>query len=714
MSLARRLDRQAHALGIDRIHVAVAALALLAATVALALSLTLFPYHSLNHDEAVYLQQAAMLLEGQLFLRPPVPDAFRPWFFAEDGARLYPKYAPVPAAIFALGEAVAGSYRASLAGVAAAVVALTYAVTAEAFDRRTGVLAAGALLASPLFVLQSAVFLPYAPTATLNLAFAWAYLRGVRTGDRRWHAAAGAAVGLAFFARPYTAVLFAAPFVAHALWQLRRESFAPPELARHAATAALGLAGVGLTLAYNAAVTGDPLLFPYEAFAPADGLGFGHREIAGYERDYTPALALRANAEVVARLLWQWVPGGVAGTALAVLGLASLAVSGRSPVRRPKGRPALAVRRRGDRLDARLALAGVAFAVVAGNVYFWGNLNVLGSLADPNDGLLSYLGPHYHFDVLAPVAALAAHGALVAASWVRDRAVARGHDSAGAARAGIAALVLAATVVAGVGFAGAAAPLDRNADVTAEYRAAYAPFADGSPDDAVLFLPTPYGDWLAHPFQALHNRPGFDGPAVYALDRGGGNFAVVDAYPDRSYYRYVYRGAWTPTGGERVDAALRRVRVVSGDGVTLDATLGVPQGVERASIRLAAGNDSAYYAVNGTPDELPLRLVAADGRARLAGDRVTVQGENDGVPLPDRGEVTVEVFLDHGAGSGFSYRLALPVESAGDGVRALTPYHEVCQVPDRCGGEAAYLPSRTRAGFSMNVSVEATDADESA
>ncbi len=31
-----------------------------------------FPYHSVNDDEGVYLYQAAMLLEGKLFLNPPV------------------------------------------------------------------------------------------------------------------------------------------------------------------------------------------------------------------------------------------------------------------------------------------------------------------------------------------------------------------------------------------------------------------------------------------------------------------------------------------------------------------------------------------------------------------------------------------------------------------------------------------------------------------
>ena len=265
-----------------RYRLAVAGLAVTAAVVVYALATQVFPYHTSNHDEAVYLQQAAMLLEGRLFLDPPLVDPFRPWFFVEtaDG-RLYPKYSPVPAGIFAVGKLL-GGYRIALALVAGAVVALTVRVGRELFDRPRGLLAGVLLLSSPLFLVDAAVFLPYVPTTMLNLGFAAAYLHADRTGSSRSAALAGGAIGIAFFARPYTAVLFAAPFVAHALWTLRGLDRDP--LRRQTLTAALGLAGVAVTLGYNAVVTGDPLLFPYQAFAPMDGPGFGTREILGRTR----------------------------------------------------------------------------------------------------------------------------------------------------------------------------------------------------------------------------------------------------------------------------------------------------------------------------------------------------------------------------------------------------------------------------------------------
>ncbi|MFC6737362.1 hypothetical protein ACFQEQ_14070, partial [Halolamina salina] len=109
---------------LDRGRVAILLLALVAAVASFLVATRIFPYHSINHDEGVYLQQAELLLSGKLFLRPPVEGSFRPWFFVESGRGLYSKYQPVPAAVFALGR-VLGAYPIALAGISAGVVAGT-------------------------------------------------------------------------------------------------------------------------------------------------------------------------------------------------------------------------------------------------------------------------------------------------------------------------------------------------------------------------------------------------------------------------------------------------------------------------------------------------------------------------------------------------------------------------------------------------------------
>ncbi|MFB6079483.1 MAG: glycosyltransferase family 39 protein [Haloferacaceae archaeon] len=660
-------------------------LAVLAGVVVVALSVRLFPYHSLNHDEGVYLQQAALLRHGRLYLRPPVPDAFRPWFFVASPDGLYPKYAPYPAILYAIGLWL-GDARLVLGVVGAAVVGLTYLVGREAADRRTGLLAAAFVLVSPLFVIDAATFLPYAPVAALNLGFASAYLRSERTGRLRWALLAGGCIGLSFFARPYTAVLFAGPFVVHALWTLhaRRDRSL---LARRVATAGLGCCGVGAALAYNWAVTGHPLLFPYRAFAPADGLGFGRHALRGYARDYTPALAVRANLVVLRTFLSRWVAGGLLGSTLAAVGLGGVLARGR------------------DADPKLVVLAGLYPSVVVGNVYFWGNLNLLAPGLDPTGGLIHYLGPYYHFALLAPTAAFAAlgsrrlYGRLRPLLGRRDR------------RAVACVALLCCLLVAGAGGVALAGPLERNAAVTDQYRRAYAPVVDGDgPPDGVVFLPTTYGPWLNHPFQALRNDPDFDSRTVYALD-GVRSLAVTRAYPNRTYYRYEYRGTWRPTDGSPVRPALRRVRVTRGRTVVETLAVRVPRGASFAAVRVASGGTQAYYDLNATAGTRTVVLAVNATRVRVGGDLApaNVAGPRS-LPVNASDQVVTTVYVETAPGSGVSYRSRLPVGSRNGTRAALTPYLETCTDLRTCGGGAADLPGRVPSQYAVNATVRAGSA----
>lgn len=723
MGPAFRLSPAADDLSRRRFRLLTFALAVVAAAVVFFVAGEAFPYHSTNHDEGVYLQQAAMLLDGQLYLEPPVEGAMRPWFFVDAespvgparavpevaGDVLYSKYSPAPSAMFAVGLSL-GVPRLSLALVGAGIVALSASVTSEVFDRRRGVVAAGLVLASPLFVVDAATFLPYAPTTLLNLAFAWAYLRADRadaTGRSAhgWALGAGLAIGTAFFARPFTALLFALPFLVHACWTLvasRRHETFTVTLTRQGLVAAGGLVGVVATLGYNWLLTGDPLVFPYLAFAPADGLGFGRRAIRGYERDYDLSLALAANARILASLFGRWVVAGPLGTLLALVGVAALGLS-------PRERPRLA-----STDPRRLVLAGLFVSIPLGNLAFWGNLNLLGDLSTAGDGLVVFLGPYYHFDLLLPVAAFGAHALVLGVG--RLRTFTRNRFSPRRARRVVAVcLVVGATTFGGVAVAAVADPVAENAAVGDQLAVAYEPVVETEFDRAVVLLPTPYGNWLNHPFQALRNEPGF-GQTTDATGESGASvdtvyalrarqFAVVDAYPNRSLYRYTYRGGWAPFLGEPVDPHLQRVDHVEGERVVLDGTVGVPRGVDSVSVRLSASGESAYYTANETQEDLPFSLVLVDGTARLTGpfegdSRVRVSGRTD---------VKMTVFVDFGGGQSFSYEFTLPVKASDNGVRALSPYVEVCRDQRLCGGEAAYVPGSHRGGVFVETTLRAAD-----
>ena len=646
-------------------------LAALAAAVVFLVATELFPFHSPNHDEGVYLHQASLLLDGQLHAYPPdgLTEAFRPWFFVTEGESMYPKYAPVTAATFAIGGLV-GAYRLALGAIAAVAVGLTYATVAEAFDRRTGVVAAVLLAATPLFLVQASVFLPYVPTLAWLLLFAWAYLRADRTGDRRWAALAGLGAGVAFFARPYTAVLFTTPFVAHALWRMGRDG--RPAIERQTVTAAGGLLGVAVALAYNAAMTGSPLVFPYEAFAPQDGLGFGHRAILGHEMQYTPAVALETARIVVTQYVLRWSVAAPLGVLAALLGAV------------------VVVRRRGPALDRRLALAGLAVTVPVGQLFFWGTYNAIGSVDDPGFGLLGHLGPYYHVALVVPTAAFAAH-ALVAgwdAIGPRLRSVDRRSVRAGALALGLVAASLAgATAVAGVGDT-----LEPNQEVTAAYEEAYEPVERASLDDALVFLPTAYGDWLNHPFQYLRNDPDFGGDVVYAQDRRV--FDVLAAFPERTPYRYSYRGEWLPVGGDAVTPRLQRIDAVAGEEIRVTVTAGVPDRTRSLTVA-ADGAATTRSTAAGTPIGGTVDLAVV-----VAGDHATVTGPSLSspltVPLDERDTVDLDVFVDTGALDSLEYRLDLPVDRGNGTVRAVTPRVAVCSDARHCGDGAAYVPGAHR------------------
>ena len=134
----------------------------------------------------------------------------------------------------------------------------------------------------------------------------------------------------------------------------------------------------------------------------------------------------------------------------------------------------------------------------------------------------------------------------------------------------------------------------------------------------------------------------------------------------------------------------------------------MPAAAESVSVRLTTDEGSALYAANGTLDPLSLALVVDGDRLRLEGpvDRV---GDGAGPPVSGRETVRLVVYVSTGEADAFSYRLDVPVLRGAEGVRALTPYAEVCTAPNRCGGEAAYVPGASGDGVSVEVSVRSSN-----
>lgn len=696
-----------------------AGIAILAGIAVYAVAGTVFEFHSNNHDEAVYLQQAELLLDGRFILDPgQFGDAVRPWFFFETDQGFVPKYQPLPAGLYAIAIGIFGEPRIALAAIAAGNTALVYVLGAQVFDRRVGLVAALAFATAPMTMATTSVFLPYAPTTLCNLAFATAYLRSVRRRHIGYAAIAGVSIGLAFFMRPYTALLFALPFIGHALLQLGRGvrdygipehlTAVPEPFVRHSVTAAFGLVFVVLTLLYNLQVTGDLLQFPYQAFAPNDGPGFGHRELLSHSIDYTPVVAIEANAHVLWYFLTRWGPAGVLGTLVAFIGFL-----GTGPhIRRVVG--ALVP---GDYFDdeslpvldhdstSRTLLAGLFVTIPLGNIYFWGNNNILADWSDPTDGFISLFGPFYHFDLLAPLSIFV--GAGLVFLW-RSRGHlldwAENHRPSHQRPIRILSVVLAvALVVAMVATSAAfvATALDRNQAHTETFEQAYSPFEEHEFENALVFMPTPYGDWLNHPFQYLRNDGDLDGPIVYVLDGDPEQqFAMLDAEPERTPYRYRFRGEYVPDPAEReVNPVLAQLDVRDATRFQGTTTVGVPDGVTHASVRLEVDDQTTGYTLRTVDEEITVQYeMDRDEVTLLQSTNATSENasalvRHGGVPVDDAEEVVLLVRLVQSEGQTLTYRQEVSVRQTVRGLQVIwPPERTVCPIVDRCGYEGTYIP----------------------
>lgn len=470
----------------------VTALCLAAASWSLVESLWVFPYLSDNNDEAVYLLQADALRHGRL--SPPAPrngDAFLPWLSAQWGDRFVLKYTPVHAGIIAVSRTIAGSDRAALGLVAAGAVVCCYLLAREALgDRRRALIATAFFLLSPMFLIQSATFLPYLSALAILLGFGAALLRGVRRRSAGLLWLSGLLLGLAVFARPYEALLFAAPF---GVWLIVVHRRAPGRGLADAGWLCLGAVLPLLAmLAFFNVATGSPFRSPFTILNPRDTIGFGSRGMIPTwpSINFTPARAWEGMIRHVA-LTGIWSFGGLALMVFAVLAL----------VKRRSG------------FEPWLAL--IAVTIPLGYFFFWGSYG-----ATMWGGPWRF-GPFYYLPVFVPLAILGASGFVD--FWARQRVVGG--------------LTLVGMLVVS-GFVLTTAQASHRLFTQERVRLYAGLRAATSLERAIVFLPQIQGPWLLQPFALARNTASYDGEVIWAIDRGDDeNLRVLDEFRGRSPYR---------------------------------------------------------------------------------------------------------------------------------------------------------------------------------
>jgi hypothetical protein len=472
-----------------------AALTATAAGASLAVQHHVVPLLSANLDEAAYLFQAEMLLDGRVTLPADRYDLFfRPWLTGEHDGRIFFEYQVGFAALLAGAQGVLGSTGLVLAVVAACNVVAVYGLANALWrDRRTALWAAGLVAASPMLILHSGLFLTYVATLAALASAAWAALVAVSRSSA-WHMAlAGLALGAALLIRPLDALVFALPLGALVVHRVRAAGVEWTRFAVWAGVACVAtLPALVATGWYNARTTGSPTQFPNMAADPLNKFGFGVRRLVEdepvIEYHLTHALgALRRN-------LWA-IPSWTLGGPLLLL-LAGWGVT-----------------RRGAGVERAVVLAiGVAFPVV---YFFWWATRLSAM------GATNGIGPHYYVPTFLAIGLLAARGVVDLLDRTRLPALAVG-----------AALVLVT---------GWSLPdkLRMQRDVTDFHRAADAALP-ADLDNAVVVIE--YGrPYLLSRLPFLITDPDLDDDVIYAIDRGPWNTGLARMFPGRAVYRLTER-----------------------------------------------------------------------------------------------------------------------------------------------------------------------------
>jgi hypothetical protein len=461
-----------------------------------------------------------------------------------------------------------------------------------------------ALVLSPLFLLQSTTFLPYLSNLTLLLAFAVLLVRGARRASMAAVFAAGFFASLAFWSRPFDALLFGAPVVVWAVYRTSRNAGRGVALRVVSVFVVGAIPGLVGFFAYNALATGDPFELPFRLLDQSDTLGLGRHRFIGNAPyvNFTPRLATEATYRNILLLL-SWSFGSMVLVALAVVGFV-----------------------RGRTLVGRWLLVAMALVWPAGYFFFWGSYNYI-FLWDGG----RFLGPYYYLPMLVPLA------------------IAAGIGFDGLLRVSRPLAMLAVVLAIALSVPVVARTIPDNQQRTDTREVVMGAVRDATAGERTfLVLPAVWGPLLQHPMSFLRNTEGLDGRRVYALDIGPKTLDVAEDFRDRRPFVMSL-----PDGFRRADHGGTRVWV---DRAALRAGREIALSVT-ASSQLVEGGLLLRVGQGLSVLDVPFERNTATVRVRPSGpDAVVVSDEahTKAVTIPlssrrgqRRGEGQLDVALKH-------------------------------------------------------------------
>ncbi len=598
-----------------------------------------FPFLSNDHDEAVYLLQANALEHGHLFPRASAsPDAFLPWLTVQEGHHFVPKYAPVFPAMLAIGKWVFTSERAALGLIAAGVIVMTYLLATEILDdRRQAALASVFMLVTPLFIVQSATFLPYSAGLLLLASFAYALLRGLRLEQGWWLVLAGFLLGLSFFARPYDAVVFTLPLAGYVIVRYHKQVRG---LLTRIGWVLLGLIPPAVAMAaFNSAATGSSLRSPFSLIDSRDTIGFGERSMDPNNDavKYTPGLGWTGLSRHVMLSVF-WIFGG-----LVLIGCAFYFLA-----------------RRNWRGQA-MWLGAIAVVLPIGYLFFWGTYGAAVW------GAPWYLGPYYYMPIFAPLIILGTGGFVY---FLREYGT--------LARWALAGMLVLSTFVT-------AQAMVKNWSYTQDDRRLNTALTNADLHNALVFLPAFYGPRVLHPFATARNNWNVSGDVIYAVSRSDSqNAAVAADYPDRKPYLVAISGNYRARPFDpKLTSMLDELTLVRGKTIDMTIDFKVPDisklGVKRNAIVVtvtANGRVNTYVIDDKARRGSRERIVAQITTKKTSVNRPVVAHLS--TPTDISSDVIVQITAQNKAGNALPlYYRRLGAAHNGDNVNLLLPGMEI-------------------------------------
>jgi hypothetical protein len=571
---------------------AVLALLALAVVVSIVVQHVVYPALSWNRDETTYLWQVRALDAGQLLTTTGgLPHFFQPWLTGVTGGQFFSQYTLGWPGLMFLADQLFGSPISSMWWGTLLAVLGTYLFVREITrNHALSLLSAALLLACPMIITQSGVYLGYLFSLGTGLLFGTALLAGLRRGSVWLQILAGLLLGVLFITRPFDAVLWAVAMGGYAVYLTWRDW---GRQARAIAWVFLGfLPFIVLTLVHNHTVTGSFTQFPFTAKEPLDKFGFGYRKlmprVVGI--DYTVGQAMRGSG-VNASYVPQFLIGSYLGLVVALVGFWM---------------------RRRDRSTWVLLAMMVVFPL--GYFFFWGN-----RLAS---GFAFLSGPVYFIPLFVPLSVFIATALI--GLWRR--------------RPGLVIGLVVVLVLATLPFL-----YDKSA-MNHRLSAAQVPWRESSakvPANSLVFV-RDSGPYLLHMNPYSLNTPDLDGPVLWSVDRGAGLFTLLDRYPDRTPYIQRTNYPLLDNSVKHPDAkvptiSLLPITVVSGPVVTLHVTARNPNHDAAVVVTLEIGDRTEQRTLHPTSPG----ATTYQTTWQLAPSTVAAAGADGTVPVSGRGLFTV-------------------------------------------------------------------------